>query len=35
MKGIPVGVMVDVQFSDRGLERHMHRFFLFPTGGKV
>lgn len=34
-QGIPMGVMVDVQFMRDGEMRHMRRFLLIPVGGGI
>ena len=33
--GIPMGVMIDVQFGVEGQMRHMRRFFPIPVGGGI
>jgi prepilin-type N-terminal cleavage/methylation domain-containing protein len=34
-QGIPMGIMIDVQFNVDGQMRHMRRFFPIPVGGGV
>jgi len=34
-QGIPMGVMIDVEFEVDGQIRHMHRFFPVPVGGGI
>jgi hypothetical protein len=34
-EGIPLGVMIDIQFMIDGQVRHMRRFLLIPVGGGI
>jgi len=34
-QGIPMGIMIDVQFMMDGQMRHMRRFMLIPVGGGI
>jgi hypothetical protein len=34
-QGIPMGIMIDVQFQVDGQPRHMRRFFPIPVGGGI
>ena len=34
-EGIPMGVMIDVQFMVEGQEFHMKRFLIIPIGGAI
>jgi len=34
-QGIPMGIMVDVQFEVEGQMRHMRRFMIVPVGGGI